>query len=321
MRRFARVILLILGTLYYRIRGVRPVWRFLNRQGRTLYARHALSLSPLEATLVASLRERGIAVAHASELFGSLALLEELRRYALSRWENPHIRAAVREREQILATGSKPRIRKPFLINLWDGPAVIDLAHPFIRFSLSDPILRVVNAYLGMFSKFRFWHLEATLPLPPRLRATASQRWHRDPEDRKLVKVFVYLNDVTEAAGPFTYLQYSHDGGKWRALYPQSPPRGTLAMPPHAEYSLPEEDVMSSTGRAGTIIFCDTSGLHRGGLALERPRIMYTSVYTSPASVWPIRYTYPSGFHAGGLSLQARFAVANDPRQRAPRYY
>lgn len=321
-RRLARAAFSILGTAYYRTRSMWLVWRFLNRTGRRLYREPAPLLSPAESKLVASLRERGIAVAHVSELFPTPAIFEELRRLAIGRWESPAVRETVREREEVFARGGKPKIRKPFLINLWDGPAMLDLAHPFIRFSLSQPILRVVNAYLGMFSKFRFWHLETTLPLPPSLRATASQRWHRDPEDRKLVKVFLYLNDVDESGGPFTYLQYSHHGGKWRKLFPQSPPRGTRPMPPDAEYFVPREDVITCAGRAGTVIFCDTSGLHKGGLAVEQPRIMYTSVHTSSASVWPIRYTYPPDFKPpADLSPAARFAIENDPRQREPRWY
>jgi len=39
-----------------------------------------------------------------------------------------------------------------------------------------------------------------------------------------------------------------------------------------------------ATGPAGTIIFADTRGYHKGGEAHEHDRIMYTCMFTSPAS-------------------------------------
>jgi hypothetical protein len=38
------------------------------------------------------------------------------------------------------------------------------------------------------------------------------------------------------------------------------------------------------TGDAGTIIFADTRGFHKGGEARTRDRLMYTCMYTSQAS-------------------------------------
>lgn len=330
MKELLRTILSIGGSGYYRIRARPFVWRFLNRRARRLWREEARPLRPAESALVSSLAERGIAVGHIEDLLPP-ETLAELARSAGARWEAPEVRAAARER---LASAGKPAGRKSFLINLWPGEPIertqdvssggrggplLELGQPFIRFSLSDPILAVVNAYLGMFSKFRFWHLEATIPLLGR--AVASQRWHRDPEDTKLVKVFLYLNDVPESVGPFTYLAGSHDGGKWRRLFPQHPPRGSLKMPPDESRFIPQEDVVVAAGPAGTIIFCDTTGLHRGGLAMAGHRLMYTSAYTSGASVWPIRYSYPADFRLSGLSSEARFAIENNPRQREPRWY
>ena len=43
-------------------------------------------------------------------------------------------------------------------------------------------------------------------------------------------------------------------------------------------------------GKAGTMIFCDTAGIHRGGYATKNERIMFTAGYRTPASPWPVRY-------------------------------
>ena len=49
--------------------------------------------------------------------------------------------------------------------------------------------------------------------------------------------------------------------------------------------AVPAEQVRTFVASRGTIIFCNTSGLHRGGFATERPRILATATYCSPASL------------------------------------
>jgi hypothetical protein len=320
MKEFARSALKCSGSYYYRLRATKVVWQhLLNREGSCRYREHPVELSRAETVLLTSLREQGIAIAHVSEFFPS-HVFDELVRYVKSRWQSPDVGQVLQERLAAYRLG-KPDVKKAFLVNLWPGEPVLDFDHPFIRFALSEPILATVNAYLGMFSKFRAWRLEATIPMPRSVRPSSSQRWHRDEEDRKLVKVFLYLNDVDASAGPFTYLKHSHTTGKWRNLFPMVPPRGSLRMPPNEDEYIPKSDVIAATGKAGTMIFCDTTGLHKGGLATEKNRFMCTLVYTSSASPWPIRYRYPTEFRPENLSPAVSFAVRNNPRQREPRFY
>lgn len=320
IKRFVRFLFSLLGSGYHRLMATQLVWwHIANRRGRRLWRELAPTLTPRESELVASLRERGIAVASIFELFDP-SIFAELSGYAERRWDDPVVQSTAAERVRApLEAG--PGVKKSFLVSLWEGERRLDLGHPFIRFSLSEPILRVVSTYLGAAPKFRDWRLEATVPTPQEVRPRASQRWHRDQEDQKLVKVFLYLSDVDESAGPFMYVQYAHPGGKWQYLFPRVPPRGTLPMPPDVDSFIPWPDVLVSTGSAGTLIFCDTSGLHQGGYAKSKHRLMLTAIYTTAASPWPIRYAYPPGFQADGLTPLARFAVENNPRQRPPKYF
>ena len=43
----------------------------------------------------------------------------------------------------------------------------------------------------------------------------SSQRWHRDYNDERLVKVFIYLTDVDEDTGPLEYVPGSTLGGEY----------------------------------------------------------------------------------------------------------
>jgi hypothetical protein len=143
----------------------------------------------------------------------------------------------------------------------------------------SPEILGVVNAYRGTLTRLHDFDHWYTVPNPDAGRS-ASQRWHRDGWEDHIVKVFTYFNDVDAEAGPFEYVLGSPTGGRYGELWPWEdkevyPPDGEV------EASVAAEDIRSMTGPARTIVFCDTSGFHRGGFARSRPRILSYHTYLS----------------------------------------
>jgi hypothetical protein len=112
-----------------------------------------------------------------------------------------------------------------------------------------------------------------------------SQRWHRDPEEKRLMKFFVYLSDVDENAGPFTYVKGSAYKTKpYGKLFPQKLPMGIYPPDNSVEEMIDSSAIISATGVKGTVIFCDTAGLHRGGHARSKSRLLFTAFY--PSSWW-----------------------------------
>jgi hypothetical protein len=148
---------------------------------------------------------------------------------------------------------------------------------------LNTGILQIANAYLGMYARLRYvniWHTFATAT-PPR----QSQLWHRDREDHYIVKVFAYLSDVDKGAGPFTYAAGTHGKGK-AVRGPVCFDEGGVKRTSDdlmAEV-VPRERWIECLGPKGTLVFADTHGYHKGGLAREHDRVMYTCMFTSPAS-------------------------------------
>jgi hypothetical protein len=94
-----------------------------------------------------------------------------------------------------------------------------------------------------------------------------SQSWHRDPEDPNVCKVFVYFSEVSEDSGPFEYVLCSHLN--WWDLCPP------CRYPPETidDSVIPSRLFAKVTGGPGTVAFCQTSGLHRGGHG-EKARTM-----------------------------------------------
>jgi hypothetical protein len=107
-----------------------------------------------------------------------------------------------------------------------------------------------------------------------------SQRWHRDPEDRALIKTFLYIRDVDETNGPFCYIPGTHNVGPFgqkigRLNYPKD---GVI------ERKFPLEKRRICIGKAGTLIFCNTTGFHKGGHPTAGARFLLNSVYTTNSS-------------------------------------
>lgn len=169
---------------------------------------------------------------------------------------------------------------------------------------------RRIRLHLNLAPKLKGFSLLSTVVVPPGTPTYLSQRWHRDPEDKKMIKVFLYLTDMDElGAGPFIYVRKSQLGGKWRHLFPQRLPVGRYPEEGAVKRLVPEEDTQVNFAPAGTVIFCDMSGLHKGGFSIKKPRVMFTGGFTSQASIHPQGYVLPDQSLLAGYSALARFAI------------
>ena len=253
---------------------------YVNRAPKQLYLREKakMGVSPVEAKILSELQQDGISATSFEELFPSEKFanfqdaVEELLR-------TPEILGKIEAIEKGQKTGAQSKF---YLVKPLGGVPVFDARDEFLRLALSEPLLRVVCAYLDMFA--RLIHIEHWYNVPTPGEAAYSQRWHRDPDDKRLVKTFMYLRDVDETTGPFTYVPGSQNGGPHDEVFPQTtheshyPPDGAVDG-----YFSPSQ-VKVCTGKAGTIVLCDTSGLHKGGHPTRSPRLLFTCSYTSNAA-------------------------------------
>ena len=74
-----------------------------------------------------------------------------------------------------------------------------------------------------MWSKLEYIDLWYSPPAAERLERVASQQWHRDFNDRHLLKAFLYLVDVDAGAGPFEYVPGSAGSGPYASEWPWRP--------------------------------------------------------------------------------------------------
>ncbi len=139
------------------------------------------------------------------------------------------------------------------------------------RWGLQDRLLKIAENYIQTPVGYNTFSCDLTNPCASE---TNQRRWHVDHEDRRMLKVIVYLNDVDIESGPFEYLNLEAT----KFIYEKLSFREKHGFLTHdqllsrlAECSSCE--INACLGKAGTVIFVDTARLfHRGKPTTKKSR-------------------------------------------------
>lgn len=263
-----------------RIRYLR--WRWIRNLPDALrYAWSPGRLDRQSADIVARLRTDGIT---ATATPPDPALFDELRATALrvagEVWDDK----AKRPRENSYdRKGDRTTLglqeQKDFLQVL--TPRSFSADSVYLRYALQPQFMAIANSYLGLQARLRAIHLWLNYPVEGD--ATSTQLWHRDGDDFMNLKIFTYLTDVSDRHGPFTFI-------------PGTQPLGGLRIRPKgSEHGRTSDEDMRSvvdesgwqicTGHAGSVIYADTCGYHKGMKPVTGYRLMLMIHYASDAAV------------------------------------
>jgi len=276
-----------------------------NRKARALYTENRPSLDDTQRQVVQELHDAGYSLLTADRLFSP------------ETWEAVQEEGAefVRVTEHGLEGEGDLRMRegKDFLVRKYDVGGVVGLDNPWLQACTSRRLLDIANEYLQLWSKLEYLDLWYSLPVGESAERKASQIWHRDFDDSHLLKVFLYLSDVDERSGPFEYVPGSHPEGRLASVHPWAPMGvGRISDKELAKY-VETGDVRTFTAPRGTLIFCNTSGLHRGGFAEANPRVLAAVTYCSPASLHSLterNYSLAPGTDTRPLDPVVRYALS-----------
>jgi hypothetical protein len=246
---------------------------------------HPPTLTEIQRDTIAELRRRGIAFVSQERLGVSPKDWADLRRLVLEFAGTDRVRDRIRDFPEIAR--QRKLVGDDYMVKLCPENPILETDHPLLRVGLVSPLLDIVNGYLGMWAKLSYtdaWH---TIPVDIG-RRIGSQSWHRDPEDRRMIKAYLYCADVDQGAGPMEYIPESAAGERYGQYWAWKP-LGTHAerYPSDDEISarLPGAERVLCTGREGTFVLCDTDGLHRGGVSISSPRILATWTFVTPAAL------------------------------------
>lgn len=179
---------------------------------------------------------------------------------------------------QNIVAGGTSQDKKSYLVRLVSSEQEHSSDSPLLRLALDEKLLEIVSGYLGLWP--RLHAIAAWLNFPTKDQPMEAQLWHRDPEDLKLVKVFIYIADVDVNCGPFSYIPKTHPFSDGAAKVPEHKDFKRITDEEmHATF--PSDSWLKCTGPAKTMILADTVGYHRGGKPTEGVRILVTFTYTS----------------------------------------
>ncbi|MCG7359744.1 hypothetical protein MHZ93_00540 [Roseomonas sp. ACRSG] len=170
-------------------------------------------------------------------------------------------------------------------------PLASVVACPGLMSAINDPaVLQIASEYLGCKPTLSSLGVRWSFPSPAR--PAETQLFHRDPDDWRFLKLFVYLTDVDAESGPHAYVLGSHRTA------------ATLRAKPYQRDALVQaygaDKIQMVTGPAGTTFMADTHGIHMGVPPSATPRLILQVQY----SLLPIfAFRYEPVKPAGQLQL------------------
>ncbi|MFZ4671049.1 MAG: hypothetical protein ACOYLT_03445 [Flavobacterium sp.] len=227
--------------------------------------------------MLRDLEEKGYSMMHIDEIFGEGYYLKNLKPIA----------NVVKEKlnNDLMTEGGGDRFKrgKDFVARFYDEDLPISLDDKINELVINNFFYDLAVKHLG--SHPRITNIDYWLNIPKKDAPKSSQKWHRDYEDLKLLKVFLYLGDVSLESGPLSYIESSQHTGKFGSLFPRKFPNGVVVDDKDIESYFINEEQKTFTLKDGTIVFADTSGLHKGGHCISSERFLYTFTYTSFAGI------------------------------------
>jgi len=240
------------ASMAFTVTNTKPVFERLERRHEQAMTRAAIqhNLSLLEAQIVCGLEQDGVFVTSLEALgFGGDTILSV---------------------GQDLATKMQRRVDDmggAYPVMIENTPADM-LDHPEIfRWGLNDSIMRIAESYLHQKIAYDGPLLFHT---PADGKETGTRQWHKDREDRRMIKLALYLNDVDEDGGPFELLnkesRKKRRPDNFRPLFTEELRRSMAGR------ATPRNNVVC-TGPTGTLVFADAARFfHRGRPAMKRAR-------------------------------------------------
>ncbi len=135
----------------------------------------------------------------------------------------------------------------------------------------NDPgVLEVVQEFLG--AKPTISNVNMWWSFGGRKQAEHAQLFHRDLDDWRFCKLFIYLTDVNAASGPHIYVKGSSQSPKFRKIRRYSDAE--------IENAFGKENILKFMEPKGTSFLVDTYGFHKGLLPEREDRLLLQIQYS-----------------------------------------
>ncbi|GAA6618098.1 phytanoyl-CoA dioxygenase [Scytonema sp. NUACC26] len=152
----------------------------------------------------------------------------------------------------------------------------------FFRWATEKRLLNIIENYIGLPITFHGVHLRKDFPSE---RQFGTLLWHSDAEDRRLIKIFLYLHNVEEQHGAFQYIPRSLTSvfsWQYYQLYYKLWKSSYMGIDDEdVEKAIPKSAWKSCPGSAGTIVLVDTKNVLHHGTVRTQTRSTLFFCYTA----------------------------------------
>ena len=288
-----------LVQLYYSIRMSKLIRDFILSK----YKRKniIIELNNIQKKIINDLRNNGYYTCHYDDIFGEGSFMKKVY---------PHSEKIKNKLENKLINDNTVfRSDKKFVARYYSNNSIIKIKSILNNLSVTDFFWDIAYKYLGSIPKIT--NLDYWLNIPTNIKKpTSSQLWHKDYEDLSLLKVFIYLEDVDENSGPFSYVSTSHETGPNSNLFKRNYPNGIVLKDEEVNKHFSSDKILRFKVPKGTLVFVDTSGIHRGGFCTKSNRFLFTFTYTSFAGISPRNFKLDQN-EISNLSAEKEISLIN----------
>lgn len=182
------------------------------------------------------------------------------------------------------AKAAQMTTQKSFWVRLLDedmSDGLLRTDNPFVALALHPGLIQVLAETIGELPQLDYVLL--TLSEGSDAPLTSSQLWHRDYDDVRTIKLFIYLSDVKDSMnGPFTFLPAPVSDKVGFTLRTHRPDEAVFKGP------VRQTDVVEMTGQTGSAFLVETSRcLHMGSRLSEGySRLLYTATFTTAPGLY-----------------------------------
>ena len=166
----------------------------------------------------------------------------------------------------------------------WPQISTVTGLPEFYAWGIEKRLLNIIENYIGLPVAFHGVHLRKDFNNKHQF---GTLLWHSDAEDRRIIKIFIYLNDVEQKTGPFEYIPRSLTSlfswnyfqlyyKLWKSAYMGIDDEEVKPVIPKSAWK-------SCPGPAGTVIIVDTkNALHHGTVRTEDRSALFFCYTANP---------------------------------------
>lgn len=165
-----------------------------------------------------------------------------------------------------------------------DSNGKLDKNNFLVRFAVQESVVKVVSKFFGEIPRLDYAIVTKSFPVESSRPWYSSQNWHFDYDDRNVVKMFVYFNDVLDSEdGPFCLLDRSESKKVKNSFIHRH-----LSDTEIFKFANQSKVIEMKAPKLSCFLVNTSHCYHMGGRQISSNyRVLYTAAFATAPSIFP----------------------------------